>query len=109
MREIYYSLSDYWYSAHHWANVSFSLSTDLNGNHADGHVSLFAILLAIMFVIVRKNRRKRHAEEAAKHRDIDDGVEMDFAVSQHKQGPYGQEQRSGSDLEDQFHAPPPKY
>ncbi|KAI1614941.1 hypothetical protein EDD36DRAFT_462465 [Exophiala viscosa] len=72
-------------------------------------LTLFAILAVIMFVIVRKNRRKRQAEEVAKHRDIDDGVELEFNVSQRKQGPYGQEQRTGSDLEDHFHAPPPKY
>ncbi|KIV87017.1 hypothetical protein PV11_02590 [Exophiala sideris] len=72
-------------------------------------LTLFAILAVIMFVIVRKNRRKRHAEEAAKHRDIDDGVELEFAVSQQKQGPYGHEQRRGSDVEDPFQAPPPKY
>ena len=111
MREIYHSFPNHWHTAHHWANVSSSPFASMKGNHTDGHVSLFAILATIMFVIVRKNRRKRHAEEAAKHRDIDDGVELEFAVSRQKQGPYGHEQQTGSgpDLEDRFQAPPPKY
>ncbi|KAK7900255.1 hypothetical protein LTR67_004001 [Exophiala xenobiotica] len=84
-------------------------------------LTLFAILLAIMFVIVRKNRKKRKAEEAEKHRNIDDDVELEFNVSTHKQqryngqGPQHQHQHSAPDfapdLENGFEAngPPPKY
>jgi len=80
-------------------------------------LSLFAILLAIMFVIVRKNRRKRKAEEAEKHQNIEDDVELEFTVSTHKQQRYNgqgqqqQQQQRAPDVENAFEAngPPPKY
>ena len=67
-----------------------------------------------MFVIVRKNRRKRKAEEAEKHRNIEDDVELEFNVSTNKQQRYhgqGPQQQRAPDVENAFEAngPPPKY
>ncbi len=64
-----------------------------------------------MFVIVRKHRKRAHAREAEKFRNIDDGVELDFTVSadprMYKEGPaHGQGQEQGKG---QFPQPPPEY
>jgi len=70
-------------------------------------LSLFAILTVILFFVVRRNRKRTQAREAAKDREIDDDVELDFTVPQNKHG-YN-EQHHASVLGNPFEAPPPNY
>jgi len=82
-------------------------------------LSLFAILGVIMFVIVRKKRQRSHALEAERHKDIDDGVELDFAAASHKRGYPGpplqqqlhqpQQYQQPAVEDDPYGVPPPKY
>jgi len=69
---------------------------------------LFAILTVVIFFVVRKNRKRVNAKEAAKDREIDDDVELEFTVPPNNKQGYN-EQRPGSDLGNPFEAPPPKY
>ncbi|KIW12159.1 hypothetical protein PV08_09434 [Exophiala spinifera] len=77
-------------------------------------LTLFFLLGIVLFVIVRKQRRKRKAEEEAQHKAIDDEMELEFTVSEHKQ------QRSRGQVPPQYRVPdlessmgpdgpPPKY
>lgn len=34
----------------------------------------------ILFIIVRRKRRSQHAQEAEKHANIDDGIELEFSA-----------------------------
>lgn len=69
--------------------------------------SLFFILSIILFVIVRRNRRKQHAQEAEKHREIDDEIELEFTAPPMAHQAY-RHQRQAPDVENPFE-PPPKY
>ncbi|KAJ9611010.1 uncharacterized protein PV06_08940 [Exophiala oligosperma] len=77
-------------------------------------LTLFFLLGIVLFVIVRKQRIKRKAEEAAQHKAIDDEMELEFAVSGHKhersQGQVPPQYRV-PDLENPVEGsgPPPKY
>jgi len=74
---------------------------------------LFAFLAVILFVIVRKNRRKQHAMEAERHQKIDDGVELDFNLASAgivQGGGYAARPQSPpEDVEHHAFEAPPKY
>ncbi|EXJ93749.1 hypothetical protein A1O1_02142 [Capronia coronata CBS 617.96] len=63
---------------------------------------LFFLLTIILFVIVRKRRRQQHAAEEAKHREIDDGVELTRQY-------HMKNEQQGLGIMDTFQEPPPKY
>ncbi|KIW99772.1 uncharacterized protein Z518_10700 [Rhinocladiella mackenziei CBS 650.93] len=69
-------------------------------------LSLFLVLSIVLFVIVRRNRKRQHAQEAEKHRQIDDDIELEFTAPPESRG--HKEQRRSPDIENPFE-PPPKY